>query len=323
MPMSDLLFWSAHISSANLSSPCRIHRIWWPETIVPTCPDSAFLSEKSLTFSLFHAPLHLISKLRVFFCFPANLGIVQSDMGRYDDAIVSFKQAMSLSPRLAEAPKCLGDTYKHVSRSVTSSLFKMMTCDVSLSHVSPRQLSSGCRRCWNVEGTRTSMCQKVCAIVPPSNARSSNISTKRCRPGLPTTMKCWTALAVVENVLKVLEVVDLLRKCWRALEVVENVLKVLEVVELLRKCWRALEVVENVMKVLEVVELSRKSRRALEDINNRGSLEHHKFPNTSSRWESRKSSKSQVSWHTKFLCVHECSNRSFTLHDDCVDYRKP
>jgi hypothetical protein len=48
----------------------------------------------------------------------ANLGIVQSDLGKYDEAIKSFEQSMMLSPQLAEAPKCLGDTYKHVHRWV-------------------------------------------------------------------------------------------------------------------------------------------------------------------------------------------------------------
>jgi hypothetical protein len=51
------------------------------------------------------------------YCVPAaNLGIVQSDLGKYDEAIKSFEQSMQLSPLLAEAPKCLGDTYKHVHR---------------------------------------------------------------------------------------------------------------------------------------------------------------------------------------------------------------
>lgn len=46
----------------------------------------------------------------------ANLGIVLSDLGDYEGAIKAFTQAMELNPRLAEAPKCLGDTYKHMNR---------------------------------------------------------------------------------------------------------------------------------------------------------------------------------------------------------------
>jgi tetratricopeptide (TPR) repeat protein len=46
----------------------------------------------------------------------ANLGIVLSDMGDYDGAIEHFQASMQLNPRLAEAPKCLGDTYKHLNR---------------------------------------------------------------------------------------------------------------------------------------------------------------------------------------------------------------
>jgi len=46
----------------------------------------------------------------------ANLGIVLSDIGDYDGAIENFEASMRLNPRLAEAPKCLGDTYKHLNR---------------------------------------------------------------------------------------------------------------------------------------------------------------------------------------------------------------
>ena len=46
----------------------------------------------------------------------ANLGIVLSDLGDYDGAIEHFEASMRLNPRLPEAPKCLGDTYKHLNR---------------------------------------------------------------------------------------------------------------------------------------------------------------------------------------------------------------
>ena len=46
----------------------------------------------------------------------ANLGIVLSDLGDYEGAIEHFEASIKLNPRLAEAPKCLGDTYKHLNR---------------------------------------------------------------------------------------------------------------------------------------------------------------------------------------------------------------
>ena len=55
-------------------------------------------------------------KARAFSEGHANLGIVLSDLGDYDGAITNFEASMRLNPRLAEAPKCLGDTYKHLNR---------------------------------------------------------------------------------------------------------------------------------------------------------------------------------------------------------------
>jgi len=55
-------------------------------------------------------------KVRPFAEGAANLGIVLSDLGRYEEAIGAYQQAMELNPRLAEAPKCLGDTYKTLNR---------------------------------------------------------------------------------------------------------------------------------------------------------------------------------------------------------------
>jgi len=66
-----------------------------------------------------HLARDLLSKglqVRPFAEGAANLGIVLSDLGDYEGAIKAFTQAMELNPRLAEAPKCLGDTYKHMNR---------------------------------------------------------------------------------------------------------------------------------------------------------------------------------------------------------------
>jgi tetratricopeptide (TPR) repeat protein len=60
----------------------------------------------------------------------ANLGIVQNDLGKKDDAILSLKKSMELSPRLAEAPKCLGDVYK-------VSLYKVDPLHVHLQRTRP------------------------------------------------------------------------------------------------------------------------------------------------------------------------------------------
>jgi len=60
----------------------------------------------------------------------ANLGIVQNDLGKKDEAILSFEKSMELSPRLAEAPKCLGDVYK-------VSLYKVKSVHVHFERTRP------------------------------------------------------------------------------------------------------------------------------------------------------------------------------------------
>jgi protein O-GlcNAc transferase len=75
-------------------------------------PLSSDLSSDFISRDLLRAGL----RARPFSEGHANLGIVLSDLGDYDGAIENFEASMKLNPRLAEAPKCLGDTYKHLNR---------------------------------------------------------------------------------------------------------------------------------------------------------------------------------------------------------------